>query len=88
MEVNKTIKNLRDTTNGKKTYIVGGIALVFEIMNDVFPNLMSEEREMLAQKILFYLLYYGVLDKIWRNRKEITIFVKDIFNKLIKKQKK
>lgn len=88
MEINKTIKDLKKSTDGKKTYITGAIALIFDIVNDVFPDMMSTEAEATVQKILFYLIYYGVLDKVWRNRKEITIFVKDIIHKLIKKEKK
>ena len=86
MEINKSIVDLKKKTDGKKTYVVGAIALVFDIINDVFPNLMSDEKEMLFQKVLFYLIYYGVLDKLWRNRKDITDFIISLKDKLFKKK--
>ena len=74
--LSKAKKNL----DGKKTYISGALAMAFDISNELFPNLMSVEKELVIQKILFYLIYYGVLDKVWRNKKDIFEFVKNIFS--------
>jgi len=88
MEINKTLKDLRTAADGKKTYIAGGIALLFDITNDLFPELMSSEKEATIQKILFYLVYYGVLDKVWRNKQEIVDFIIKIKDKLFKNKEK
>ena len=88
MEINKTIKNLKQASDGKKTYIAGAIALIFDIVNDIFPNMLSVEKEATIQKIIFYLIYYGVIDKLWRNREGLIIFIKQLINKTFKKKEK
>ena len=88
MEINKTIKNLKQASDGKKTYIAGAIALVFDIVNDIFPDMLSVEKEATIQKIIFYLIYYGVIDKLWRNREGLIIFIKQLINKTFKKKEK
>jgi hypothetical protein len=49
---------------------------------------MSSEKEATIQKILFYLVYYGVLDKVWRNKQEIDDFIIKIKDKLFKNKEK
>ena len=88
MEINKTIKNLKQASDGKKTYIAGAIALIFDIVNDIFPDMLSVEKEATIQKIIFYLIYYGVIDKLWRNREDLIIFIKQLINKTFKKKEK
>jgi hypothetical protein len=80
-----TVTKAKQKLDGKKTYITGGIAFTFEIVNELFPDLMSDKKEMMVQKLLFYLIYYGVLDKVWRDRKEIKDFIFNLFSK--KKQR-
>ena len=88
MEINKTIQDLKKASDGKKTYIAGAIALIFDIVNDIFPNMLSVEKEATIQKIIFYLIYYGVIDKLWRNREGLIIFIKQLINKTFKKKEK
>ena len=88
MEINKTIKNLKQASDGKKTYIAGAIALIFDIVNDIFPDMLSVEKEATIQKVIFYLIYYGVIDKLWRNREGLIIFIKQLINKTFKKKEK
>lgn len=88
MEINKTIKDLKTASDGKKTYVAGALALLFDIVNDLLPELMTSEKEATVQKILFYIIYYGVLDKIWRNRQDIVDFIIKIKDKLFKNKEK
>lgn len=82
----KDLSRLNKSLEGKKTYASAGLLLIFDIINSLYPDLMDSEQELIIQKVLSYLIYYGLVDKIWRNRKKISIFVKDIVNKLIKKK--
>lgn len=82
MEINKkTIQDFKKASDGKKTYVVGAIALIFDVLNDIFPDMLSSDREATIQKVLFYLVYYGVIDKVWRNRQEIIDFIINIFKR-------
>ena len=82
----KDLSKLNKSLEGKKTYASAGLLLIFDIINSLYPDLMDSEQELIIQKVLSYLIYYGLVDKIWRNRKKISIFVVDIINKLIKKK--
>ena len=82
----KDLNKLNKSLEGKKTYASAGLLLIFDIINSLYPDLMDSEQELIIQKVLSYLIYYGLVDKIWRNRKKISIFVVDIINKLIKKK--
>lgn len=80
------ISKINKSLEGKKTYASAGLLLVFDIINSIFPELMNSEQELMVQKVLSYLIYYGLIDKFWRNRKDIIDFVKNTVNKLIKKK--
>lgn len=75
-ELNKINKSVE----GKKTYISAGMLLIFDIINSIYPDLISLEKELIIQKVLSYLIYYGVIDKILRNRKYIFEFFRKYNN--------
>ena len=75
-ELNKINKSVE----GKKTYISAGLLLMFDIINTFYPNLISLEKELIIQKVLSYLIYYGVIDKILRNRKYVFEFFRKYNN--------
>lgn len=70
---------LYDATKGKKTVLSGGLLLVFEGWKLFFPDVLSDNAEMYIQKVISYLIFYGVTDRLWRNRKEIANTVKTFF---------
>lgn len=75
-ELNKINKSVE----GKKTYISAGMLLIFDIINSIYPDLISLEKELIIQKVLSYLIYYGVIDKILRNRKYVFEFFRKYNN--------
>lgn len=78
----QAITDFNKALEGKKTYASAGLLLLFDIFNRVFPDVMETSDELLITNVLSYLIYYGVIDKAWRNRKDIIQSVKELINKL------
>lgn len=57
------------------------MTLLFEGFQLLFPNAMSTATVLGTYKILLALGATGVIDKTWRNRKEIRDFLKNLFTK-------
>lgn len=78
----ENILTFNKALEGKKTYASAGLLLLFDIFNKIFPDAMETSDELLITNVLSYLIYYGVIDKAWRNRKDIIQSVKELINKL------
>ena len=82
------ITNFNKALEGKKTYASGGLLLLFDIFNRIYPDAIGIKDELLITNVLSYLIYYGVIDKAWRNRKDIIDSIKELVDKLKLKLKR
>lgn len=73
------IKSAIEKTNGYKTKSAALIYLLFTAFGDKVP-FIAENKE-IAVNIIDILIASGLLHDLWRNRKKIIDFVKNIFNK-------
>jgi hypothetical protein len=84
--IKKAANKAISATNGKKTYITAICVLIVSLLRDKVPFIA--ENELIIEEILEYALEFGVIHKIWRNRKDIIkmiIFKSNKLNNFIKK---
>jgi hypothetical protein len=72
----RAIKTSWEKTAGYKTVAGAGIYLAFELFLMLFPNALSEPSEDWIGRFIDWIILTGVLDKLFRNRKEITDWLK------------
>lgn len=72
----KQIKTAWDKTKGYKTVTGGTLLLLFDLFRLSFPHAMDGPWEEWTGRFINFIIYTGVLDKIWRNRKEISDWLK------------
>ena len=70
------IRTKWDKTAGYKTVTGGALALLYQLFELVFPDLLTPGWEQWVQGAISFLLTTGLLDKIWRNRREIIEFIR------------
>lgn len=75
------LNEVYNKTKGKKTYTFAGLQIAFEALLLIFPDLLNDRQELMTQKVLTFLISYGVLDKVWRDRIKIVNFVGNLFSK-------
>lgn len=60
---------------------VVGMALLFELIQLIWPGIVTSEIQQWIYKALTFLAGTGLLDKAWRNRKKIIEWVKRLFKR-------
>ena len=73
------MKKAIEITNGYKTKAAALIYMLLTAFGDNVP-FIAENKE-LAVNIVDILIASGLIHDVWRNRKKIIDFVKNIFNK-------
>jgi hypothetical protein len=60
------------------------MTLLFEGFQLLFPDAMSTTTVLGTYKVLLALGATGIIDKTWRNRREIRDYIKELFTKKVK----
>lgn len=76
-----TVRQYWDKTSGYKTTSSGVVLLLFQLFKLLFPDKLSPEWEEFTLNAIGLLAATGLLDKAWRNRKEIKEKLKSLFTK-------
>ena len=79
-----TAKQVWDKTKGYKTVSGGILLLLFQLFKMVWPAAMSPEWQDWTYNAIGIIVSTGLLDKAWRNRKDILGLIKQLFTKKIK----
>jgi hypothetical protein len=74
-------KTAWDKTSGYKTASSGVLLLLFQLFKLIWPDLLIEEWEEWVYNAIAIVGGTGVIDKIWRSRKELIKFIKRLFKK-------
>ena len=77
----KQIKNIWDKTSGYKTKTGGLLLAIYELVKIINPELLSGKSDIIIQKSINLLIITGASDWIWRNRKEILDYCRNIIKK-------
>lgn len=78
-----TVKEAWDKTKGYKTVSGGALLLLFQLFQLVWPHAMGPKWESWTYDCIGIVISTGLLDKAWRNRKEILELIKKIFTKKV-----
>lgn len=73
------LKSAIEKSNGYKTKVAALIYLLFTLVGEKMPFL-SENSEQITV-VIDFLIFSGLLHDVWRNRKKIIEFIKNIFKK-------
>ena len=72
------MKKIIEKTNGKKTTSTAVVYLAFQIIKALFPELTNGNEELIENGIVI-LFSTGIFHKIWRNRKSILDWIRNLF---------
>ena len=76
-----TPKKIWDKSAGYKTKSGAFLYLLFELFKKLFPDLLDEVGETIIKYLIEALILTGGLDWVWRNRREVIQWVKELFKK-------
>ena len=68
-------------SENKKTVTGAGLALLFRAFNTAYPNAIPPQWEEYGYYAIDTLVATGIIDKLWRTRKDIIKWVKARFTK-------
>jgi hypothetical protein len=84
------IKKAWDNTKGYKTVTGAALLLLFQLFSMIFPHALNGTWDSWINKFIDFIIATGILDKIYRSRKDIKDWITSKFlwvkNKFKKKK--
>jgi len=75
------LNDIYSKTSGGKTITATVIWLTMRIANGIKPDLIPMETQLIVYDVAELLALLGITDKIYKNRKQIVSYIKNLFTK-------